>query len=136
MDTSKQYIKMCDCPEIQEGWEHCKIVGDWYVVEEDFTSEDDPAHGFYTEIYINIIGSYEEQSLASFKTIWLPRQDQLIGMLNWTNARGIIIELEQYCLRNPDYMNQFNANKSMEQLWLAFVMWELHGKQWDGEKWI
>ena len=24
---------------------------------------------------------------------------------------------------------------SMEQLWLAFVMKELHGKVWDGENW-
>lgn len=25
---------------------------------------------------------------------------------------------------------------SMEQLWLSFVMYELHSKKWDGDKWV
>ena len=49
-------------------------------------------------------------------SIWLPRQDQLQGMVEYTVG-----------------VNKFN---SMEQLWLAFVMSEKYNKKWDGKDWI
>ena len=33
MDTSKQYIEMCDCPEIQEGYHWCQ--GDVFIDDND-----------------------------------------------------------------------------------------------------
>ena len=107
MDTSEQYIKMCDTPEIQE--------------EHDITPED-------------FLGSPNGPFAES---IWLPRQDQLQEMVGsdmgelyhifWKNM-SVVSSYE----RTP-YTDKCT---SMEQLWLAFVMKEKYNKTWDGDKWI
>ena len=133
MDTSKTYIKMCDCPEIQEGHEHGEpdyIAGkldneSWYVVT--YCDEHTPYEGIWR---------------------WLPRQDQLQEMViesltaslhdGFEHRRLIVLtgrfrDFVSHCFpEEPLYSERFD---SMEQLWLAFVMKEKHGKVWNGSAW-
>jgi hypothetical protein len=84
--------------------------------------------------------------------VWIPRQDQLQDivredesaiqlherLLNWyCDPYGFgsmpfpkqIDKLEQW----EDYVDSFTT---MEQLWLAYVMWRKFGKIWTGQEWI
>ena len=126
MDTSETYIKMCEkALEIQEGWLHEQ--NDFYILKDvkpDGTLL--PANNKWA--------------------IWLPRQDQLQGILHHEDKGS---DLDKYwslqmfdwatdysdyyeCVVYTAYANQFN---SMEQLWLAFVMFKKYSKVWDGEQW-
>ncbi len=110
MDVSEQYIKMCDCPEIQKVW------GATSQERQDFFQQG--VHGY---------------------EVWLPRQDQLQEMVlsDFVQQEGgylptywLLHKFEHWL---PDYRY---ANTSMEQLWLAFYMSEKFSKKWDGDKWI
>ncbi len=133
MYTSETYIKMCYTPEIQEQWK--RKDGDFAL---------------------NI--PYNKSTAVSYvvcgqtwgKDIWLPRQDQLQKMLSykepkdrdphdwfchgvpgylWSDDLGYGEEED----KEIDYYRQFT---SMEQLWLAFVMKNLHQKSWNGTEWV
>ncbi len=110
MDTSETYVKMCEkAEEIQS-------------------------------LMPKIIGSPEEEN----RKVWLPRQDQLQEMLGFNTVAtvnnqwygggplGLIQAFNHFIssLRTDEI-----AFRSMEQLWLAFVMKEKHNKMWDGELW-
>lgn len=138
MDTTETYIKMADCPEIQElspfnrkaiQWIE---VGSWYA---EGVSEGDI-------VCFGSIGAdykwYKEH--RNKQVIWLPRQDQLQEMIksedeNLVEFRErIICGFSAWCevLRMT---NDFRDYLSMEQLWLAFVMKEKYNKVWNGEDW-
>ncbi len=127
MDDSV-YTKQCD---------HEKIRGLW-----------EPKVGDKTDrgIIVELFGNLPEPTTANLidgpllrknepvcDLIWLPRQDQLQemirdGSVHFNLLAGFWRELTVYgCIKK--YYIQFN---SMEQLWLAFVMHELHGLRWDG----
>ncbi|KKN22239.1 hypothetical protein LCGC14_0917400 [marine sediment metagenome] len=114
MDVSPEYIKMCDCPEIQ------KRRGAW------------SAHDYeYLDIHI----PYDTPLVDGMKVgeaIWLPRQDQLQAMVDadWTGE--LLRRFYNWC---KDYGFTTKVRKSMEQLWLAFVMKELHNKAWGRDGW-
>lgn len=107
MDTSEIYIKMCEkTEEIQKA---------------------KPPYGeqWFREFYTY----YPEDQL-----VWLPRQDQLQEMLLNEEIDTICLALNFY-----DWVKAglwANAEYSMEQLWLAFVMKEKHNKVWNGQEWI
>jgi len=129
MDTSKEYIAMCDCPEIlKASRRHRDSMSFWRDAN-----------------YPEFIGSP--------KAVWLPRQDQLQKMVDWKKwkrkhqtiqfgANGLYDKFRPSMLVLPPEGEQGlvwcsdNSMTSMEQLWLAFVMWELHQKKWDGGKWV
>ena len=67
--------------------------------------------------------------------IWLPRQDQLQGMVENHTWYGLILKLNQF-VEEVDFSQEANEFRSMEQLWLAFVYRELYNKVWNGEDWI
>ena len=115
MDNTGTYIKMCDCPEIQE--------------QKPF----DPYHH----------GVYYDDSWGGFT--WLPRQDDLQAMVYESYRMDItdspylrnltmLRDIHEFAQMNGT--NHIPKEASMEQLWLAFVMKEKHGKVWDGDKWI
>jgi hypothetical protein len=60
------------------------------------------------------------------------RQDQLQEILKY-QLGGMIMLFHEWIEKSvfPD-----NTHDSMEQLWLAFVMKELHNKVWNGTDWI
>jgi len=75
-----------------------------------------------------IFNSMEEMNKAT--CVWLPRQDQLQEM----GVGGILsIDLVAEYLECT-YDLGFEP-ESWEQLWLALVMREKHGKTWNGEAW-
>jgi len=143
MDTSETYIKLCEqATEIQKIWGYRK--GDWYsdkyyknwgatVIDSDIEDAYIGDHFVYKK---SVITDLERDG-----AIWLPRQDQLQGMIVLNYGREL-----HFALRfNPDntYMvwecdaGQYECyGTSAEQLWLAFVMKEKYGKVWNGGDWI
>lgn len=95
-----------------------------------------------------IIGIYYSENDAYFgtkiaynavKSIWLPRQGQLQAMITNSVPIGLIKVMfnKIYGVVEPklgfDYYSKF---KSMEQLWLAFVMKEKYNKFWNDKEWL
>ncbi len=150
MDNSKEYIKMCEkAEEIQMVWLKHNTLGDFAIPAKTISDY----QGFWTlqagQVYI--VGNdneYDltidsEYDLAETGAIWLPRQDQLqemiasypehwIGFLNWSNI-PYPITIYEHQKQQPYPFWHF---KSMEQLWLAFVMKEKYCKIWSDEQWI
>ncbi len=119
MDTSETYIKMCDCPEIQDlrhrdSWQE----GDWVWDNR------------YPDIFSALGGGHDRPYKPT--TTWLPRQDQLQEMYQLTTTAHLIAAFNIWLKDAPVDMYLWGA---MEQLWLAFVMKEKHGKVWNGEEW-
>jgi len=111
MDTSKTYIKMCDCPEIQEQWK--MEIGDWIwrnyrdisgfpkEIEDKIWSKD-KLEEVQILTYISSIGGYyvakntngesrtfTQEEYLKDRFIWLPRQDQIQEMINYCSTNFI-----------------------------------------------
>ncbi len=151
MDTTELYVKMSDCPEMQDGWE--PEHGDVVYVESYHTVALRPdtlivlygqpnmpegiGRGWW--IATDGTGPFKE------KGIFLRSQSQLQGMVGpFPNfVLGIKCPVQKvwsYIGKFYDWSRSKSAYlqdfTSMEQLWLAFVMHEKHGRVWDGEKWV
>ena len=127
MDTSEQYIKMCDWPEIQDKWEPGD--GDWAYSIRDGASPIFPP----TRYLGKLLGRLKDDFT------FLPRQDQIQEWFDWRKYDVSVC----WCAKpfklewSDDPMETFGVNgDSMEQLWLAFYMYEKHGKVWNGEEWV
>ncbi len=113
---NRKYIKMSDCPEIQDGWK--AELGDWY---------------FYT----GRVEPYERRSEIHYGQVfpkgsrWLPRQDDLQGMIeqpaDFVGCWPLVLNarLDEWAIGKGIYL----WGHSYEQLWLAFVMHNLHQKR-------
>ena len=132
MDTSKEYIEMCEkAVEIQKSWKHTAgdyfiyYNGEWVLINKDTKKKKwKKETGYYIFGMVGLI----EGNL----NIWLPRQDQLQEMVNEPQFllgekfhRFVYIKYGVYCAN-------FN---SFEQLWLAFVMKEKYNKTWNNNNW-
>ncbi len=136
MDTSETYIKMCDCPEIQEQRPVAEDrVGSTY-------------YGWYGIKLHNKKVYSTNRPNETIDSIWLPRQDQLQAMViakvsaDYANTdispeHRMVMVFASFvnAVRFPYKIPQ-NDLTSMEQLQLAFVMHELHNKTWNGERWL
>jgi hypothetical protein len=129
MDTSEVYIKMCEkAEEIQCG--HIEFdSGDCY--------------GY--EAVSGMIGVFTEGKFRYRDEIWLPRQDQLQAMIKGENhmhklAYGFSAyfhgTVDPLCEERGRDNYTVDADNSMEQMWLAYVMYKKHNKVWNGEDWI
>ena len=121
MDKTKEYIAQCDCPEIQGLFEGNDGDVTAYLSEWDVSGN--PRR-------INTCWPFQAP-IKDF--IWLPRQDQLQEMVDLEPISLLLARFRGW------FKNEVIHRKcldSMEQLWLAFVMFELHGKKWDGREWI
>ena len=125
MDTSEIYIKMCaKAEEIQTTKaQYFQSHGNFFA--DNITSC--PTWLISCDICFNLTKSPE-------RFIWLPRQDQLQGMITIARNSGELLDLFVSFLLHaePNYSKLY----SMEQLWLAFVMKEKYNKTWNGEDWI
>jgi len=120
------YTKMCDCPEIQDGWE--PKVGDWVCVKGQDTM------GFWSDTWLFDKRIVEGLKLnpsyiyGATKKIHLPSIEQLMEMVFPTMSDFV----------KSVYFHRFISNKVWckkpiaKELWLAFVMHELHGLEWSG----
>ena len=128
MDTSEQYIKMCDCPEIQNGYLYDN--GDFF-----FDTKKKDVGVFHGKlVWLANLDMKENK-------IWLPRQDQIQKMMKYLSLWELMygfwkyIQDLNYLGTKPDEYLIKNFN-SMEQLWLAFYMKEKHNKVWDEDRWV
>ena len=112
MDISKQYIEMCDCPEIQ---------GQVNLIPLMLTGAPTDNNGIVLGVRnLDIIGG-----------VWLPRQDQLQEMVA-QDGNLPVWKVEEWF---HNWIPRGARPESFEQLWLAFVMKEKYDKVWDG-KWV
>jgi len=127
MDTTEEYCKMCDCPEIQGLW--IPEEGDYHIINGHDVIEILPSMLFHDRS----ISQTQESS------IWLPRQDQLQDMVKnifEANVDGKYYWHKLLITMFKDLHEiKIDWSMSMEQLWLAFVMFKLHKKKWNGEAW-
>ena len=142
MDTSPEYIKM------------------WLA--SGLKVEPDDYQPLVCPVCYSIGGRYNRPICwEHYKTmVPLPRQDQLQEIV-WQNyadsfskvTHAEIVEEYWHFLIAPfveilgickpyepnksllEWYEDYGLDRSAEQLWLAFVMHELHSKVWDGEKW-
>jgi len=119
MDTSNQYIKMCEmATEIQD-----KIP---YNIMPKYTR--DPYIFRRLDCYFCSI-RHSTARPPRYKIIWLPTQKQLQEMVNARPTKYQINELF-------NFRNKNLRIKTWQELWLKFVMWERFLKIWNGENWV
>ena len=142
MDTSKEYIKMCEkAVEIQSPSVWKPIAGDWY----DSRGNTEKKGPKVLQILNNFRALRYDKNIKSIhRHIWLPRQDQLQEMVmeimpykNCSNSvTNLIDTFSHEVLSGEDkFIESTVSMNSMEQLWLAFVMKEKFSKTWNGEGW-
>jgi hypothetical protein len=122
MDTSKEYILMCEkTKEIQRQFPF-ECVGER------------PNFFFDTELE-EIFSAYTPAKVTQHISIWLPYQDQLQDMLKPCALSEIIQRFyswfKRWELRSK--LHEYTT-ATMEQLWLGFVMFELYHKMWNPDK--
>jgi hypothetical protein len=139
MDKTEQYISQCKAlpEEIKKLWK--KELGDFvYVPEYDMIhTVFDGADNEYSASTNHISQHYRHID----KCTWLPRQDQLqdmvknVGIVSFSNNLfDLDFEFSNFIMEfRSSYLSKF---KTMEQLWLAFVMNEKFNKKWNGHEWI
>ena len=126
MDQTETYIKMADCPEIQD--KHKRQVGDWVAhIDDDGNWSASPI----TLVMPTFMGYYDNM-------VWLPLQGQLQEMLPEFIAKsGFVPSVAQhfadFVCSDKLYPFPFDT---FEQSWLAYVMFELYHKLWNGEEWV
>ncbi|HDY88973.1 MAG TPA: hypothetical protein ENH82_12780 [bacterium] len=125
-DTSAQFIKMADCPEIQDRWE--------------------PKIGDLTDRGV-VIGLFSHNYLETDRTkgiswekgdfIYFPRQSKLQKMVRDNDKNKYPFDLlDNFHEWSKSLENGFSGYYlTMRQLWLGFVMWVLHKKKWTGAAW-
>ena len=140
MDTSSQYVKMCEkIGEIQKGWK-LKELDQYVVISPSYrdgyiTGEyiDGYYRQFREETWLELIIERHSIGVKDVKIIWLPRQDQLQEMVTDfpDHPHTLIARFYDFDL---EYCAATWTETSMEQLWLAFVMHEKYQKIWDSKK--
>ena len=148
MDTSELYIKMANCPEIQKQWKpkegdwvafcgDVKVIADYeiWALEKRELSDIE----CWNEVVVSMGGHFVDHwNEARECFVFLPCQDQIQEMLK-TNLLDLLNKFYKFVFDDLSWM--FNKDhtikfKTMEQLWLAFYMWEKRGKKWNGEEWV
>lgn len=126
MDTSKEYIDMCEkAKELQHSCDEKTLkfihhIVNWHINE----------HFEYSFRTFFV----KKEDDCSLQLIWLPRQDQLQDMMEYEYPiADLQISLNNFIDDDSSILNEI---KSMEQLWLAFVMKKKHNKEWDGKNWV
>lgn len=130
MDTSGAYIKMCEKAFKDIGISPDNGCPSQFITKDRMQWPDGALLLSGSEYEVrkrdpNIIGQ-------------LYRQDQLQEMVK---TKDRLLDCSKFftfaCCYGVDHIEDIQDEKiSMEQLWLAFVMKELHYKVWDGEDWI
>lgn len=136
MDQSKQYVAMCKAAEeIQDLFndKNNRIGEKMHVYQQEEESD------------IGIIYVYENKSYCvdippSINVTWLPTQEQLQDLSSAFGIPGLLYEFNNFVFDNIEDAGKSSRYsvmfKSMEQLWLAFIMQEENGKQWNGQEWV
>ena len=125
MDTSKEYIAMCDCEEVQGQWG--KKDNEYSISYEN------------NDIWISHEGNFTYKAEA-----WLPRQDQIQEMLDIGDLKKLLHDYtffvcsyckDQFNLEFGKWVVYISQFETLEQLWLAYYMHEKHSKRWVDPLW-
>ena len=139
MDRSPEYIHMCAMAgEIQQRWQ--PSYGDFFQTGggriECWIPAKRPAEVVRKGFGVKSRGDV----IRIARYIWLPRQDQLIEMAQEKGRRYESITQEFFNWTKADYAHRQEAPaklfRSMEKIWLAFVMHKNYWKTWqEGSGW-
>lgn len=136
MDTTEKYIKMCEKAEEIQNLIDMFQLGNFLWRGKEY---------LYEACVCDAVPCFKDEK------VWLPRQDELQDILkatHLTNPYNLVsflwnvlnedkscpeeVSCEE-CIKESMYWRNF---KTMEQLWLAFVMYEKYNKSWNGKKWV
>jgi len=129
MDNTNIYINMCE--------KAIKIQNNW-----DFKSEFNILYDIILKkVFLNVTLYVQGAKTDKKRYIWLPTQAQLQRMfiknVKCSNCRSevfrCVFDLSSFYNGYYKYCSQFT---SMEQIWLAYVMFNNYQKQWNGKDWI
>jgi len=129
MDTSPEYMKMCEkAEEIQKEWNN-KIP-----IEKHKSVIYDPKS---KQVYEPTIFGESVSSTIPVNCIWLPRQDQLQEIFGKESSLALLERFKSWIDDNcteekaPWFYKEQYKGWSLEQLWLVFVMKKKYGKIWN-----
>jgi len=152
MDTSETYIKMCEkAEEIQAK----RIIGEPYEEGDCWAyllKRSKRKYDMWIKSWVGLEHS-DEYGIEIRKSnhIWLPRQDDLQKMVSIKDSYSLtspphklVQAFRNFCLKTYGYSwgdvteesEETKMLTSMNQLWLAFVMKELHSKEWANSEWV
>lgn len=121
MDLTPIYFKMCEtAEEVQAMWK--PAVSDHIA--------------WRKNVSVIELCNAEEADNPSWKENWifLPKQDQLQDMMIADCAASLIESFYQWWEKYSQH--HYSTSKSMEQLWLIFVMERRFNKFFDGFRWV
>lgn len=137
MDTTKQNILMCEKAEkIQQLFNPKEFNFLWDGVLRN--NWDQAKHSYvkyipYSKTKYGILEGRQQflhyDGEYTWSCIWLPQQDQLQRMI-----RDKFYQTYDMVLSFREIIG-YDDKRSMEQLWLAFVMKEKYSKTWNGKEW-
>lgn len=140
MDTSKEYIKMCERAGIRGLWQPKE--GDFIYKIDDLSilTHHDCCMGDYCESPEWNIANKTEDIIKDSDLVWLPRQDQLqeiYGKVHYAFIKNFwdYVENGEQLWRGEPVMCRV-VGDSLEQQALMFVMKAKFNKIWNGEEWI
>ncbi len=130
------YIKMCDCPEIQEdtgylldGNDFRSSDGTWLPRQDQLQEMVNPEH-MKGIISFNLIRSFSNFCLPEI--VFHHESLEAYRECEDEEKKRAYENRIEAGYEHQRYIAQFT---SMEQLWLAFVMKEKYRKVWEGNKW-
>lgn len=160
MDTRKEFVKMmCENRDILRLWN--ARTGDFiWVKEEDYVDCDNEKEGCIYTLFesegslcfdggisygrsTDYVGEGYFVELSEVPTaVWLPRQDQLQEMAlakeyHEDNIDHLLMRFLNMIHTLPNFdWHYWGRFRTMEQKWLAFLMWVKFEKRWNGKEWV
>jgi len=138
----KTYVEMCKTDIIQKHWK--KEPGDWYYCPQQTVLIESETDSIPEGVYI-ISDSYGPHAFyVVAECVWLPTLKQIQDMLvpfelpENTESLGkpchnIAFAVGQWVLKKWGIAIRY---KTMEQLWLGFMMYHKHGLIWEDGEWV
>jgi len=124
--TTKNYKKMCEkATEMQRAWRPEDMDFFCYTKSREIG-----------QACIDNKRRTQEEWTENLKyQFWLPTQEQLqdIGSLMCNFPCQVLTFLNGWIKENNVHLSEY---KSMEELWLSYVMKERWNKKWTGDNWI
>lgn len=144
MDTSKNYIKMCKkADEIRSNWK--PQLGDFFYGVPMDMDDMDYERGVYRFLicddeFYNVVPDTYNVKTKQFngigdddEAVFLPRQDDLQAMIDFELPTELINNFSTWTKELDPSMKE--RLKTLEQLWLGYVMFANHSKIWTGKDW-
>ena len=140
MDKSETYIRMsAAAEEIQRQWK--RAYGDFYSDETGcircWISKEPGSVKFRKGFGVCV----KDQGIIQLsRFVWLPKQSQLIEMAQIPGRQyeNIVQDFFDWTQLSYETLGDTPGNlfRTMEQIWLAFLMQQKYNRQWDGDTWV